>query len=167
MAAQTETDRKAAAQKAAATRKRNQAKRSQAARKAAATRARAQASAVKAAGYEAQRALDTSIGAAITARDRVVDAARPLTKSQERKRKVRDLRDSAETMVRKAERRGASARKRAVRTVSQRVRKGRGAAEERVEQRADQARATADGALREASERVGGLKERVEPSTRS
>lgn len=174
MPTQTEAERKAAAQKAAATRKRNEAKRSQAARKAAQTRARAQASRLKAAGYEAQRAVDTSIGAAVAARDRVADAARPLTRSQERKRAVRNIRESTSDRLRKAEQRGATARKRAQRTVEReakrvrrtvesRVRSGRTAAEEGVDEKAEQARSVADDALRGASERVGDLKERVEP----
>ena len=176
MATQAETQRKAAAQKAAATRKRNEAKRSQAARKAAATRARAQANTLKSAGYQAQRALDTSIGAAITARERVAGAAKPLTSSQDRKRKTRELRESATTQLRQSERRGAAARKRAQRTVEReakrvrrtvetRVRRGRKAAEETVEEGADRAKSVADDALRGASERVGDLKERVEPAS--
>ena len=63
MATQTETQRRAAAQKAAATRRENEAKRRRSARKAAETRARAQQSRLKAVGLQAERVADTAVGA--------------------------------------------------------------------------------------------------------
>jgi hypothetical protein len=181
MAAQTETQRKAAAQKGAATRKRNEAKRRQAARKAAATRARAQASRLKAAGYEAQRALDTSVGAAVVAGEGLRDAARTVTDSQERRRATAGVRKA----VRDAERRGSRVRKGAQRTVTReakrarktvetRARRGRATAEKEAsalrrdaegsfERGVDEARSGADEALRRASNGVGELKEHVRP----
>src|SRR5919206_2650408 len=83
MATQTETQRKAAARKAAATRRRNAARRSQAARRAAETRAQAELSALGAVQAQAERAVLIPVGAALTARDAVVDAARPYTTGRE------------------------------------------------------------------------------------
>jgi hypothetical protein len=116
MATQTETQRKAAAQKAAATRRQNAAKRSRSARKAAETRARAQLNVVQAAGLHAERAGDIALGAALTARDGVVGTARRFSDpASEWKR----LRDRFDTNTRRFERRGAPIRKRGQRRVTQ------------------------------------------------
>jgi hypothetical protein len=116
MATQTENQRKAAAQKAAATRRQNAANRSRSARKAAETRARRQLNLVQAAGLQAERAGDVALGAVLTARDNVVDGARKLgDPSQEWKR----LRERVDTSTRRFERRGAQVRKRGQRRVTQ------------------------------------------------
>ena len=73
MATQTATQRKATAQKAAATRRRNAAKRSQSARKAAETRAQAELNTLQAVQAQAERAVLIPVGAALVARDAVVD----------------------------------------------------------------------------------------------
>jgi hypothetical protein len=110
MATQTKTQRKAAGQKAAATRKRNAAKRSRSAQKAAETRARAELNTLQSValkGQEAgQRAVDVSVGAALQARDRVAGAVKPIVDSTERKRFQRN----AERTIRGVKRRGAKLR---------------------------------------------------------
>ena len=65
MATQTATQRKATAQKAAATRRRNAAKRSQSARKAAETRAQAELNTLQVVQDQAERAVLIPVGAAL------------------------------------------------------------------------------------------------------
>ena len=74
---QTATQRKATAQKAAATRRRNAAKRSQSARKAAETRAQAELNTLQVVQAQAERALLIPVGAALEARDAVIDVTKP------------------------------------------------------------------------------------------
>src|SRR5829696_722744 len=83
MATQTETQRKVAGQKAAATRKQNEAKRRRSAQKAAETRARAQQSRLKAAGLQAQRVADTAVGAAVSSGEKVAETLKPLRSQAE------------------------------------------------------------------------------------
>src|ERR687893_3314179 len=77
--ARTERQRKATAQKAAATRRRNAAKRSRSAKKAAETRAQAQLNTLQVVQQQAERAALIPVGAALTARDVIVEAVRPYT----------------------------------------------------------------------------------------
>jgi hypothetical protein len=118
MADQTETQRKASAQKAAATRRRNAAKRSQSARKAAETRAQAEMNTLQVVQANAERALLIPLGAALAARDAVVEAAKPYTAGRDSaERELKDLGKRVSTDLRKFERRGNTARNQAVREV--------------------------------------------------
>jgi hypothetical protein len=121
MPAQTEAQRKATAQKAAATRRRNAANRKRSAQKAAETRAKAEMNAAQALAREGQsvgqRALDLSVGAALEVRDRVVGAARPIADASERRR----VRRSFDSTVRRAQRRGAKARRGARRSAEEKL----------------------------------------------
>jgi hypothetical protein len=118
MAPQTETQRKATAQKAAATRRRNAAKRSQSARKAAETRAQAELNAFQAVQAQAERAVLIPVGAALVARDAVVEVVTPYTESRESaERELNKLGKSVFTNLRKYERRGTTARNRTLREV--------------------------------------------------
>jgi hypothetical protein len=122
MATQTQAQRKSAAQKAVATRRRKAAQRSQSAQKAAETRARAELNTLQSLairGQEAgQKAVDVTVGAALEARDRVVGAVKPITDSRERTR----LRRNVQRSFRTAQRRGATARKGLERTARGRAR---------------------------------------------
>jgi hypothetical protein len=110
MAAQTEQQRKATARKAAATRGRNAAKRSQSARKAAETRATAELSTLEALQAQAERAVLIPVGAALIARDAVLEAVEPYTNRESAEKELQKL-------LKKSERRGATARNRTVREV--------------------------------------------------
>jgi hypothetical protein len=83
MATQTQTQRKVTAQKAAATRRRNAAKRSRSAKKAAETRAQAELNTLQVVQLQAERAALVPVGAALTARDAVVDAVKPFVAGRE------------------------------------------------------------------------------------
>jgi hypothetical protein len=164
IATQTETQRRAAAQKAAATRRQNAAKRSRSAQKAAETRARAQASRLKALGWQAQRVADTAVGAAVSGGEKVVDTVKPLRSSADLRREVSRLRRRGTVNLRKVERRGATARKRAQRTVaSQRgqvtraVRRNRREAEQQVKSARDEVGRRIDEAQTTAEEAFGRL----------
>src|SRR2546428_10048884 len=117
MATQTPTQRRTAAKKAAATRKRNAARRSQSARTAAATRAQAEATALEALAQQAERAVLIPVGAALTARDNVLDAAKPFTRRETAERELSRLQRQVTSDLRKFERRGATARTRLQRQV--------------------------------------------------
>ena len=137
MATQTETQRKTAARKAAATRRRNAAKRGQSATRSAATRtqtsaartaetaaqtaetrAKAEASALRAVQSQAERAVLIPVGAALVARDAVIDATKPFTASRESAEKeLERVGNRVAVNLRKFERRGSTARNRAVREV--------------------------------------------------
>jgi hypothetical protein len=155
MATQTETQRKATARKAAATRRRNAAKRSQAATGTAAkrtqtaaartaetaaqtaeTRAKAEASALRAVQAQAERAVLIQVGAALVARDAVIDATKPFTASRESAEKeLERVGNRVAVNLRKFERRGSSARRRALRGVKKTVntvRRNRREAEKQV-----------------------------------
>ena len=129
MATQTESQRKAAAQKAAATRRANAARRSRSAKKAAETRARQQLNLLQSAGLQAGRAGDVAIGAALHARDGVVDTARRLN---DPRAEWPRLRGRVDTSARRFERRGAQVRKRTQRRVEQTVRRTRRDVERQV-----------------------------------
>lgn len=156
MPSQTETQRKATAQKAAATRRTNAAKRSRAARKAAETRARAQMNRLQAAGLQAQRAGDTALGAALSSGESVVDAVRPLS---DPRRELKRLQGSLSTAARKAETRGARARKSALRS-ARRTRTD-------VEQRVDTTRSDAEERIGDVQSRADGFRRRVEDQARN
>ena len=106
MATQTSTQRQATARKAAATRKRNAARRSQAARKAAETRAQAELTYLGVLQAQVERAVLIPVGAALVARDTLLEASKPFT-----------TRESATREIRRFERRGATARNRVKREV--------------------------------------------------
>src|SRR3954463_313129 len=97
MATQTETQRRASAQKAAATRKENEAKRRRSAQKAAETRARAQQSRLKAAGLQAQRAAAPAVGPAVRSSEKVAGPPRPLRNQSEARREAQRLQRRAAT----------------------------------------------------------------------
>jgi len=106
-----------AAQKAAATRKRNEAKRRRSAKKAAETRARAEQSRLKVVALEAERVADTAVGAVVAGGEKVVDTLKPLRSQTDARREAQRIQRRATTNLRRFERRGATARKQAERTV--------------------------------------------------
>src|SRR5919198_33218 len=113
MATQTEQQRKAAARKAAATRRRNAAR--QSARRTQASARATQTQAQRTAGFgpdyaldrlnsvveQAQRAVLIPVGAALVARDNVVDATRPYTTRQSAERELTRLQRRVTTNLRK------------------------------------------------------------------
>jgi hypothetical protein len=153
IATRTDTEKSAAAHKAAATRKENEAKRRRSARKAAETRARAQASRLKVVGDQAQRVADTALGGTVIAGEAVADSVRPLTSRQEAKRRFDRARRKASTEIRKLERRGGTVRRRTQRQITQRVRRNRREAERRV----SDAQSTAGDAVNRVSEQARNL----------
>src|ERR687893_2268840 len=81
--ARTERQRKVSAQKAAATRRRKAAARSRSAKKAAETRAQAQLNTLQVVQLQAERAALIPVGAALTARDAVLEAVSPFVAGRE------------------------------------------------------------------------------------
>ena len=133
MPEQTPTQRKATARKAAATRKRNAAARSRSARKAAETRAQAELNTLQVVQAQAERAVLIPVGAALTARDEVVEAVKPYTTSRaSAEREVTKL-------LRRFERRGNTARKHALREVKREVKRSRTQLERQLRQGRNQA----------------------------
>lgn len=135
----TETARKAAAQKAVATRRRNEAKRSQSAKRAAETRARAQMSSLRRAALQAERAADTALGAVLSAWGSVRDI---VTRARAPSRELERAREGVDDQIQRAERRGGAARKRAQRD---------------LKRRRGEAQSTTEDTLRRAEERVRSL----------
>src|SRR5215207_2418840 len=118
MATQTQTQRKATAQKAAATRRRNAAKRSQSAKKAAQTRAQAELNTLQVVQLQAERAALVPVGAALTARDAVVEAVKPYIAGRESAEKeLEKVGKRVQVSLKRFERRGSTARNRALREV--------------------------------------------------
>ena len=118
MATQTQTQRKATAQKAAATRRRNAAKRSQSATKAAQTRAQAELNTLQVVQLQAERAALVPVGAALTARDAVVEAVKPYVAGRESAEKeLEKVGKRVQVNLKKFERRGSTARNRALREI--------------------------------------------------
>jgi hypothetical protein len=154
MATQTTNTRKAAGQKAAATRKRNAAKRSRSARKAAETRARAEANAIQSLAFRGQeigqRAVDLTFGAAAETRDRLDDARQSVTSRTGRDRLTRRVRGS----VKSAQRRGAKVRRDATRTTRRRRRE----AERRIQRARREGERRAKSLRRDAERRVKSLR---------
>jgi hypothetical protein len=126
---QTGLKRKAAARKGQATRLRNEARQNGSFSETAKARTRAETNRLMAASYEAGRALDASLGAAVTVRDVVFDAVRPLGNPRRTISRVRD--DAYETFDR-MERRGARVRSRAQSEVERLGSRARRQAQERV-----------------------------------
>jgi hypothetical protein len=105
MATTTEQrNRATAGKKAAATRKRNASKRSQAARRAAATRADAEKTYLEALAIQAEKAVLIPVGAALVARDSLVETAKGF-----------QSRTGVERELKRFERRGNTARNRTLR----------------------------------------------------
>src|SRR5215203_2872839 len=88
--ARTERQRKASAQKAAATRRRKAAARSRSAKKTAETRAQAQLNTLQVVQHQAERVALIPVGAALTARDAVVEAVKPYIGGRESAEKELD-----------------------------------------------------------------------------
>jgi predicted nucleic acid-binding Zn-ribbon protein len=104
---QTEWKRKAAARKGQATRLRNEAKQKRSLTETARTRARAERNAAMATSYGAGRALDTTLGAAVTARDAVVGTVKPLG---DPRRTISRVRTETAGSLEQLERKGARTR---------------------------------------------------------
>jgi hypothetical protein len=104
------TSRSTAAKKAAATRASNQAKRSTAAKKAAATRREANRTPVERYADIAGRAVTIQVGAALIARDNVVELANRYSSLDKVERELRAQRKRLEKDLRTFERRGTTAR---------------------------------------------------------
>src|SRR5712691_753828 len=132
MATQTPQQRRTAARKAAATRKRNstgsKARSTQrTAREAERTAVQAERTVesgaayavdrTKAAASQAQRAVLIPVGAALVARDNVVEAVQPFTQPTTAERELKKLQRRVSVNLRKYERRGTTARNRALREV--------------------------------------------------
>ena len=141
MATQTPTQRKAAARKAAATRKRNAT-----ARRAKTTQTSAQRTADNGLGTgvaglevvaaQAERAVLIPVGAALVARDSLVEAAKPyFTNRESAERELTKLQRQVRTDLRKFERRGNTARNR----VQRQVKRTRTRVERELRQRRTQA----------------------------
>ena len=121
----TATSRSTAAKKAAATRARNQAsdarKRSTTARKAAETRRELERTPVERYVDYAGRVVTIQVGAALTARDNVVEFANRYSSLDKLERELRAQRRRIEKDLRAFERRGATARNRIERELRQRT----------------------------------------------
>ena len=114
----TQTQRKASAQKAAATRRRNAAKRSRSAKKAAETRAQAQLNTFQVVQHQAERAALIPVGAALSARDAVVEAVTPYVSGRDSaEREFERVGKRVQVSLKRFERRGNTARNRALREV--------------------------------------------------
>ena len=125
--ARTERQRKASAQKAAATRRRNAAARSRSAKKAAETRAQAQLNTLQVVQQQAERAALIPLGAALSARDAVLEAATPYVSGRDSaEREFEKVGKRVQTSLKRFERRGSTARNRALRELK-RTRTPRGA----------------------------------------
>jgi predicted nucleic acid-binding Zn-ribbon protein len=111
---QTEWKRKAAARKGQATRLRNEARQKRSLAETARTRARAETNAAMATSYEAGRALDTTLGAAVTARDAVVGTVKPLA---DPRKAISRVRTEASGTLDQLERKGARTRSHAQRRI--------------------------------------------------
>lgn len=158
MATQTPTQRKATAQKAAATRRRNAANRSRSARRAAETRAEAELNTIQAVQHQAERAVLIPVGAALVARDTVVEAAKPYTAGRDSaERELDKLQKRVNVNLRRFERRGTTARNRAVRE----VKRTRTRVERELRQRRNQALRTVKRNGREVEKQVKTARQRV------
>src|SRR5919112_6599847 len=116
--ARTERQRKASAQKAAATRRRKAAARSRSAKKAAETRAQAQLNTLQVVQQQAERGVLIPVGAALSARDAVVEAVSPYFAGRDSAEKeFEKVGKRVSTSLKRFERRGTTARNRAVREV--------------------------------------------------
>jgi hypothetical protein len=157
MATQTQTQRKATAQKAAATRRRNAARRSQSARRAAETRAKAEMNALQVVQAQAERAVLIPVGAALVARDSVIEAAKPFADGETRERELSRLQKRVATNLRRFERRGTTARNRTVRG----VKRTRTRVERELRQRRNQTLRTVKQNRREVEKQIKSARDRV------
>jgi hypothetical protein len=159
MATQTQTQRKAAAQKAAATRRRNAAKRSQSAKKAAQTRAQAELNTLQVVQLQAERAALVPVGAALTARDAVVEAVKPYVAGRESAEKeFEKVGKRVQVNLKKFERRGSTARNRALRE----LKRTRTRVERELRQRRNSAVRTVKQNRREAERQVKSTRRQFE-----
>ncbi|HEX8857021.1 MAG TPA: hypothetical protein VF752_15605 [Thermoleophilaceae bacterium] len=122
MATQTQTKRRATAKKGAATRQRSTARRSasstrsnarrttKSAASTATQRAKAEATGLQAVALQAERAVLVPVGAALTARDSIVENVKPYTSRETAQREISRLQRRVEVNLRKFERRGTTAR---------------------------------------------------------
>jgi hypothetical protein len=158
MATQTPTQRKATAQKAAATRRRNAAKRSRSARTAAETRAQAELNTLQSVQAQAERAVLIPVGATLVARDSVIEAVKPLVADGEtRDRELSKLQKRVSTNLRRFERRGTTARNRAVRE----VKRTRTRVERELRQRRNRTLRTVNQNRREVEKQLKSARQRV------
>jgi hypothetical protein len=158
MATQTPTQRKASAQKAAATRRRNAAKRSRSARKAAETRAQAELNTLQVVQAQAERAVLIPVGATLVARDSVVEAVKPYAAGRESaERELDKLQKRVSTNLRRFERRGTTARNHAVRE----VKRTRTRVERELRQRRNQTVRTVKQNRREVEKQLKSARHRV------
>jgi predicted nucleic acid-binding Zn-ribbon protein len=111
---QTELKRKAAARKGQATRLRNEAKQKRSVADTARTRTKAETNTLLAASYGAGRAFDTTLGAAVTARDAVVGTVKPLG---DPRKAISRVRTEATDTLDRLERKGAQTRSQAQRRI--------------------------------------------------
>jgi hypothetical protein len=161
----TERQRKASAQKAAATRRRKAAARSRSAKKAAETRAQAQLNTLQVVQQQAERAALIPLGAALSARDAVVEAAAPYVAGRESaERELEKVGKSMQVNLKRFERRGSTARNRALREVKRtrtrverELRQRRNAAVRTVKQNRRGAERQVKSARRQFEQRVGSL----------
>ena len=159
MATQTQTQRKVTAQKAAATRRRNAAKRSRSAKKAAETRAQAELNTLQVVQLQAERAALVPVGAALTARDAVVEAVKPYVAGRESAEKeLEKVGKRVQVNLKRFERRGSTARNRAVRE----VKRTRTRVERELRQRRTKAVRTVKQNRREAERQVKTTRREVE-----
>jgi hypothetical protein len=159
MATQTQTQRKATAQKAAATRRRNAAQRSQSAKKAAQTRAQAELNTLQVVQLQAERAALVPVGAALTARDAVVEAVKPYIAGRESAEKeLERVGKRVQVNLKKFERRGSTARNRALRE----LKRTRTRVERELRQRRRSAVRTAKHNRREAARQVKSTRHQFE-----
>jgi hypothetical protein len=159
MATQTQTQRKATAQKAAATRRRNAAKRSQSAKKAAQTRAQAELNTLQVVQLQAERAALVPVGAALTARDAVVEAVKPYIAGRESAEKeLERVGKRVQVNLKKFERRGSTARNRALRE----LKRTRTRVERELRQRRNSAVRTVKQNRREAERQVKSTRRQFE-----
>src|ERR671939_737619 len=136
MATQTEPQRRTAARKAAATRKRNQTARSARSTQASARRtaSSAERTAESGAGFagtrvealasQAERAVLIPVGAALVARENLVEAAKPYTRRESAERELSKLQREVGADLRRYERRGVTARNRLQREIKRARTKG-------------------------------------------
>jgi hypothetical protein len=155
----TQAQRKATAQKAAATRRRKAAARSRSAKKAAETRAQAQLNTLQVVQAQAERGVLIPVGAALTARDAVLEAVSPYVAGRDSaERELEKVGKRVQTSLKRFERRGSTARNRAVRE----VKKTRTRVERELRQRRNSAVRTVKQNRREAERQVKSARRGVE-----
>ena len=158
-ATRTQNQRKASAQKAAATRRRKSAARSRSAKKAAETRAQAQLNTLQVVQLQAERAALIPVGAALTARDAVLEAVTPYVQGRDSAEKeLEKVGKRVQVSLKRFERRGSTARNRALRE----VKRTRTRVERELRQRRNSAVRTVKQNRREAERQVKSARRQVE-----